>query len=519
MALLPLLALSLTLTTVDVAERAPLEIHLHGNLVLADEVYLAVLKLPPGSAPDEISAGLVEAQLRDFLLKAGYELARVRATVRDRAIDVELHEGRLEKVVFRGTLTLKALQFKLGLYLPHDVFNRPALDRNVRELAETIGIHGVRYELVPTQSVKHDGPQLENLGSFRGQPIVHGREPYELHFIFDERWDTGLGVDLRSGYFDGLEAGLNYQGKGLFAGEDHWRVAASGGAGVREKVVGGRYYLNFSRAAAEARWLAPDALLRPRVDLEGELVARQRRELQLENYDALTADLTVRLELALPIGERAQVSLGAGLRYVRLFALETPPGVSLPEGVGFLERFRSFAQLSAGAVFDIPQQRWDRRHFLEADVRQFFAIKDPLFGEAHARYQKVFEIGWHDLWLAGRATWLWGEVPFHNEELLAGTHLRSVFGDTYVHRAASGSFEFRFSVTRDIFKVSVFQDVAIFGLLDRATGAETVQVGTSLGGGFHALVEGMIQIDLYFAFGFSGDRRDSGVALLLRKVF
>ncbi len=517
--LLPLLALTLSLQIADTREPV-LEIRLRGNLVLADEVYLSVLKLPPGSGADEITAGIVEGQLREFLLRAGYELARVRAVVRDRGVDVEVHEGRLEKVVFRGTLTLKALQFKLGLYLPQEVFNRPALDRHLRQLAETIGIQGVRYELVPTQDVKHEGPQLENLGSFRGQAIVHAREPYELHFIFDERWDTGLGVDLRSSYYDGLEGGLNYQGKSLILDGDHWRVAASGGAGIRERVVGGRYYPSFSRTAAEGHWIAPDAFIRPRMELDAELVARQRRELSVENYDALTTDFTLRMELGLPFGEPASVLIGGGLRYIRQFGVEVPEGVPIPEGVGFLERFRPFLRLSAGSVFDIPQQRWDRRHFLEVDVRQFFAIRDPLFGEAHVQYQKVYEIGWHDLWIGGRGTWLWGEVPFHNEEVLAGRHLRSVFGDTYVHRVASGSFEFRFSVTRDIFKLSAFQDVAIFGELNRATGQETARVGNSFGAGFHALVEGMIQIDLYLAFGFtSAGRSDSGVAALLRKVF
>ncbi|MGQ0508530.1 MAG: hypothetical protein ACT4TC_24795, partial [Myxococcaceae bacterium] len=414
-----LLALALTFQT-QTPGSAPLPVHLQGNLVLANEVYLAVLKLPLGSQADEPTATLVETQLREFLLKAGYELARVRAVVRDGAIEVELHEGRLEKVVFRGTLTLKSLQFKLGLYLPHDVFNRPALDRHIQELTDAIGLRGVTYQLVPSQNVKHEGPQLENLGSYKGTPIIHAREPYELHFIFDQRWDTGFGLDLRSGYFDGLETGLNYQGKSLLRDGDQWRAAASIGFGIREKIDGGRYYPNFSRTTAEFRWMGSEALFRPRVELESELIARQRRDLNLENYYAITADLRVRAELTLPALESARVSVGLGIRFNRFFGLQVVEGQTIPDGVGTLLRYRTFAELAADAVFDVPGQRWDRRHDIEAFARQYFAINDPFFGEARFRYQKVFEFGWHDLWLGARGAWLWGEVPFHNEELVAG---------------------------------------------------------------------------------------------------
>ncbi|MGQ0505135.1 MAG: hypothetical protein ACT4TC_07410, partial [Myxococcaceae bacterium] len=87
-------------------------------------------------------------------------------------------------------------------------------------------------------------------------------------------------------------------------------------------------------------------------------------------------------------------------------------------------------------------------------------------------------------------------------------------------RVASGSFEFRFSLTRDIFKLSLFQDVAVFGELDRQNRTERAQVGNSFGSGLHALFEGMIQIDLYFAFGFKSDGlTDRGLSLVLRKVF
>jgi hypothetical protein len=168
-------------------------------------------------------------------------------------------------------------------------------------------------------------------------------------------------------------------------------------------------------------------------------------------------------------------------------------------------------------IFDRGAQRYDRRHAITAQAQQFFG--EPGFGFLSYRYQGVAPFGWHDLWLKSRGKWLWGEVAFHNEEPV-GEYLHGLFGEQFVDRIGNASVEFRFSVTRDLFKLSLFHDLAVFAELDRQNQTETLRVANSFGPGFHALIEGMLQLDIYVAFGFRSDGRfDTAASALLQKVF
>lgn len=495
-------------------------VRVSGNKALPEDVYLAVLNVPPGVTANEASAEQVRAQLESFLFRSGYDLARVTCVAEGAQLNCTVNEGRLEKIVFRGRLSLQSIRFKALLALPNDVFNRPLLERQMRELQSKLGIEHVWYELVPTEDIRHTGPQVENLGTFKGVDIVSPQQPWELHIFFgDKDWFTGPGVDLRAGYFDGLEIGGNYQGANGIFPEDRYRAALSGGVALRNRISDGQIYPYFSRTAFELIYFGPHGLVRPVISIWGELVARQRFDLGLENYFNGQADGAVHLQRQLKPNQT--VSLGGGARFQRMFDFTAAEGRSVPTFVRDLERLRPFAHLNVDLIFELPDNRWDRRHALLVDARHFFAVRDPVFGEARVSYQRVWPWGWHDIWLKARGAWLWGEVPFHYDELVAGTHLRSVFGDTYVHRVASVGGEFRFSITRDVYKLSLFQDVATWGeLVDRDRGIETVRVGTSFGPGFHALIEGMLQVDIYLAFGIdSAGRFDTGVAALLNKVF
>src|SRR5690606_16132732 len=115
-------------------------LHFRGNKVLPEEVYRTVLKLPPQAAPDEATAEAVREQLQTFLRVAGYEISHVVTTVTDGGVEVDLDEGQLEKVVFKGRLTVQTVRFKLALDIPHDVFNRPDLERQVAQLSEELGL-------------------------------------------------------------------------------------------------------------------------------------------------------------------------------------------------------------------------------------------------------------------------------------------------------------------------------------------------------------------------------------------
>jgi hypothetical protein len=97
-----------------------------------------------------------------------------------------------------------------------------------------------------------------------------------------------------------------------------------------------------------------------------------------------------------------------------------------------------------------------------------------------------------------------------------------LLGTDYAHRIGTVSSEFRFSITRDILKLSLFYSLAVFQELDRnrGDGVRIVRVANAFGPGLHLLIESMFQLDMYMAFGFRSDGRfDTALSALLEKVF
>ena len=80
------------------------------------------------------------------------------------AIEVHVDEGRLEKIIFLGVGTLKTLRLKLDLNLPHHVFNRPNLIRQLKYLGNRHGVSKITFKLVPVRYIEHEGPQVGDFG-------------------------------------------------------------------------------------------------------------------------------------------------------------------------------------------------------------------------------------------------------------------------------------------------------------------------------------------------------------------
>ncbi|MDX2011142.1 MAG: POTRA domain-containing protein [Myxococcaceae bacterium] len=517
--------------------KPPFPIRFEGNLVLADEVYRAVLDVPKGALPEAETAQLVADQLQRFLLKSGYELATVSVTLEDGGLTVRIDEGRLEKVVFRGRFTLPMLRFKIAVDLPKEVFNRPLLEREVAQRAKELGIEPPTWELIETEEIRHEGVQVQETPTLviAGRSLIRPQQRFELHFTFGEpAWSTGLGVDLRTSWMDGLEVGLNYQSKGLAFEKDRWRVALMGGLGLRNDLPQNNIYLFPSRLIADAIWYSPaideSGTSRALLSLHTEGIARQRRDFGLENYFALRTELSVSLAVKPTPG--VSLSGGAGMQYFLVGGLQAPLGAPTPTLPPFAfgaasanmdpTRLRNFVEARLDLVFFDGDSRYDRRHalFLEgrlsANVTRFDL---PTFAEARLGYQLVVPIGWHDVWIRARGTWMSGDVVFPFEEVL-GEHLPAVFGDIWVQKAGGVRTEFRYSLARDIFKVGLFANAVAFGEEQRDTGKTTPRFGAGVGPTAHLLVEGIFQLDLFLNFSvLSSGRFSTGLLVWINKVF
>lgn len=506
----------------------PVELEFRGMVVLPAEVYRAVITLPKDAKPDLATLESVVAQTESFLRRSGYELAHVGGSVEGNRLVIDVAEGELEKIVFKGRLTFQMIRFKLAFVLARDVFNRAEVERQMVALAKELDVDPPAWELVPTEHVRHVGPQLEDLGGFtsiQGFALVKPQRQYELHLSFaSKEWSTGLGLDIRVTYFDGLELGLNYQGKGLLFDDDRWRTAVMAGVGVRQDILNNDFYLFPSRVFLEGQYFTPAfaKYVRSFLWLTAEGLARQRKdpELRLENY--YSEDARLSLNIQVQPSEKWRLFIGMGFQQYYLGGYQSPPGEP-PPMMEEVFRWRGFVQLGGDLLFSLLSDgRWDRRHQVSLDSRLWGNLQQlasPTFWEVHALYQKVWAFGWHDLFLKARGDALGGDVLFPFEVPL-GEYLRGNFGDVFVRLGAGGRAEFRFSLTRDLYKLGFFVDTVGYGEIDRTLGTQTPRFGVAFGPGFHALIVGMFQLDMNVSFGLlSTGRFNTGVFASLLKAY
>ncbi len=483
-------------------------VHISGCKALPAEVYLDIIRLPPSTRSNAQTALEVRRQVLAYLLRTGFELASVNASVTQNGIEVEVNEGQIERVLFLGPLSFQQIRFKVALSLPADVFNRPLLDRQVRELSESMNMPGIRWELVRSAEVKHVGPQVTKLPpqmaiELMGDPVIRERRPYEVHIIFPEQTGNGLGIELRSGYIDGLESGLNLSKSGLLFDGDRAYVGATGGVGIRARIDTGKLYAHFSRAAVNLHYdlFKLKGHLRPGIWMQDEEIERQRPDLGLENYHALILAAATQMDLELRPGLRFDV--GVGFEWRRLWGFETDPGIPLSPQVGLVDRKRPFIRITHESVFNPNVLRWDHRHTIESELRWYLPVgQQPSFAWVNLNYQLVQQFGWHDLYIRARAYAAWGDVTFH-DELSVGELTSGLFGNMFVPIGGNVFTEFRFSLTRDVLKIGLFNNASLVAI--HAVSGEPAlasMVIDAFGPGVHFLAQDMFQLDFYMAFGF-----------------
>jgi hypothetical protein len=497
---------------------AAVSIDIDGNQVLVDEVYLAALDLPAGLAPNPAAARTVEQQLLAFLRRAGYTLASVRARAEDGHIRATVDEGRLARIVIRGRDVVGTLTARLQIELPYDVFNRPQLERLLRGYRDE-GAQ-VSYALVPVRVVAHRGPQVDPQALLPGGGPVAPASDYELHIAFadeGERREIGLvaGIDP-----DSIRAGGLLTGGSALLHRDRYQLQAQIGANFFEDITRQADELHFSRALFDARWLAPSIAidgLRPTLRVREDLLRRQRQDLRVQTYWWNVVEAGAGLSFA--PSDTIEVSAELGAQERNLFAID-----QLADAQVRLEQsseLRGFISLVGRVLLEPERVRVDRRHRFEFEARMFPRWSGRAFWFADAQYRRVFEFGWNDLWLRGAAGAVAGDYGVADAFPMTGRYLRGVFGhEFYLDRAASVALEYRLSLSRDVFKVGLFHEAAVFRDAERPGGSRDLRGGDSFGPSFHALVMDTFQVDFYYAIGFTLDGEfDHGVSLRLEKAF
>lgn len=517
-----------------------------GSQLFNEFVYRAVIRLPPNAGPNQETARDVAGQVAAFLREAGYELATVRAQVKDRRIELQIDEGALDKIIVAGVGWLGALRFRAQLNLPLDVFNRRLFDSQMPKLARQFGMMGYRYELWPVHLLGADNAlMLEGMEELRAMPGLRPARGYELRiFAQTEPWGTGFSPEIVINGPIGLGIGGRYRWKDIIQTGDRWQWHFRLGGTIRGylpnldpnspaylKDAGSRPVNTLDYVSV--RWLSRSwdsspSGLRMTVVPRAELWTLQRRDLMLESY-------RIGL-LELPVGAGAQLTRQFALFFTlgpqRRFITHKQPALGsalLPE-VAQVPRVstRAFLRLNSQYTFNPAELRQDLRDTLALQLDAYQPTsEDRMLSSGSSGFFRfdlqgrwLFPLGWHELRSGAHLTGEAGNIWF-TDELPLSDHLRIGFSlEKYTHRVASGSLEFRYSLLRDKVKVGVFNDTGVWRKLPRDDPGQKAELAGSFGASLGLFLFDELQLDAYYGLGWSTDHYTStGLALAIKEAF
>ena len=512
------------------AEEADVALRFEGNQVLPNEVYASVLELAKAATsttPTDLASAerFVEEQLTGFLRASGYLLATVDATPDERGgLRVAIDEGRLDRVIVLGEGVVRTLQVQLNLEIPQDVFNRFVLERQLAQLVRDRGLKEATYRVVPMKEVNHVGIQLTPATLLGGNAALAPGAPHELLITLKQPdWRTGFGYGVGFQSPDGFFLSGSYRTASLLLDDDRWINELQIAFRSVEALFSSNNTVGLSRVESINRWYGPPILdiaqFRPRVEIDLKLQSRFRNDLQIDRYQF--APLSAAFDLTVEPLRGLIFAFGGGVEYRQLFNVDPKDDAVLDIRTSE-STFRAFGEAEATWDFEPKSLRQDRHDRLELLAKVVSGRADlggfvRLLGE----YELSFSIGYDELWFEVDGALLLGDVPFYDEVALGDGFVRLGYsGDFFTRQAASLTTEYRLSLNRDAFKISLFNDAAIFQELRPDRSAKGLQFTDSVGLGVHFLVLTTFQVNFYGGVGFvPGLSPQPGVSLKVRQAF
>jgi len=497
---------------------------IQGNVALVEDVYRAALDLPDTTRANSATARSIAVKLRKFLHRSGYSLATVEAFVSGQQILVNIDEWRLDKVIFLGGGAFETLRLRLDLHIHDDVFNRPELERQLKALAARLGLSDFAYEIVPVGNAPLPKLQLEDIEPLEEMSLglLRPGRPYELHILVQPGvFHPGIEPELEIDSIEGGGLGLVYHGGGLLGADDRFNLGIRAAGALRNKLDGSSSSFIFTRgivgASYEMRAIA--GVLRPSLHFSADLSDRQRFDLSYESFQFAVIDGGVQALFQPNRNVRALLGTGVARRF--LYDVRPEANVPLPLQPFSLAQTRQYAESSLELTLDPENLRKDQHHVLYLSARIYGPPHTDQEGELFlfGYYQRVLPRGWNELWIESRGISRSGFVIFPEEGSLAD-ELHGVFSNEYARKLITLNFELRFSLMRDVFKLGLFHNFAVYGAINRTTDVDRPALADAFGLGVHALLIDAFQLDAYFGAGFAGGgKTDRGAALVIRQAY
>lgn len=504
-------------------------IEIRGNVAIAENVYLTYLDVARcGDTGDpQRRAASVRKCVDDFLARSGYELAKVEARVEDGRIVVAVDEGRLDRIVITGAGPFTTFRLQFELELPGRVFNRPLIDRRLAEIRDAFDIEETTYALHRVADREPGDVVIEDPKVLGERTFLSLQQPFELRINVRKRsWTSGARFGFGFDPPDGLFVRAGTRVKGLIFDEDRFRFDSRIGVRVVDTFRSSGTRLGLSRGRLLLRQSSPPLFakqLRLFLELDIDMIGRNRADLMVDSF--LYAPLLGTAKAELRFGDYLTLWAGGGVEQRFLFDVRELENQMVNPIVDATERddLRAVVEVGGKILFSRDELRLDRDHSMQLVGRYYFpgSNRPSAIQMVRGSYRRVFSLGWDELWVGLRAAYIGGNVPFYNELSIGEGFLRAGFsGEFYARKLASLNTEYRVSVSRDLFKISIFNDLAGFIELDESREAVRPRFADTIGLGLHFLVFDTFQVNAYSGVAFASNGKvDIGFALQIVKAF
>ncbi len=491
------------------APARPLELKLTGPGQLPERFARAAAgRLPAtGSSSQALAAWCKAASGRIVAAYRGrgYSYARAwhRVAPDGRRVWIHLDEGRMLPV-FVGAGTVRAIFYRVDLHLPGSVFHRPTLRRALRELRD-------KYRLA---NVYHRVTDAETLVRTPLETLVPQRR---LHIYVISRDARGFALKVSLSTSWGILPTVAYRRRGLLFKEDRFSGSVQVAVPYRRFFFEQDPEFQWVHSAARFSYRVPPFFgkhFAPQLGNHTAVSRFARSDPDLQSYFRFHVEGL--LGVALLFEPLLTLELSGGPTYTRVFDIDqgATPQSPLPDQLAVR---RTVAQVEAKLDFDRHLRRRDQRNQLTLRLRGGISSDDEKILDVRWWGQLVAHLGQHDLLIRSRGIFLAGEVPFWDEENLAGGYLRTFFDNRYwVHEAIQLSVAFRYAFSY-VVKVGLFHDLALF--FDRSRDDQPLAIANSFGPGLHLLLFDLLSLDLFYGFGFAEVGFDHSFSFKLRTAF
>jgi|GEM_PF-3162050 len=473
-----------------------------GNLVFIDAVLLREMGLleTPHPSREQVQTGL--HRLYRFYRESGYSLVRIKPQKRNGHWTIYIDEGLLDSIIVVGANWLNTYLVRRDL-LPYDVFNSYRVKQWLGNIARTYKLKKVEYNVVTL----HDddaGAFEDNVGyleHFADSFVDIKLKPrYRLEVIIHKNstdFSYGYGLTWGSTYGLGAEGDVNF-GSLVFP-KDRLSIYAKVSGTRRDSLQpNGGTDTVITRAMLGIKSDTPPLgvdWLRIKLHSFAVLYNQQRPDIPLQQLMYLHSEHSLRLSFQ--ITKWLEFSAFGGYDVRKIFDVE--PVTSDPVTVDSRISHSGFTGGNLRFELAKPVLRRDLNDYLSLEGRAYFRRDTNNYYQLSLGYQQVFFFGASEAILRARGRFRFGDSLVTDQFPVAGDLMRASWG-RYTLKAGHASAEARFSIYRQMVKFGLFNDMTLYGRLDRS-GAETLVFADAAGPGLFFMFFDVFLLKMYYAVG------------------